>query len=149
MSVPTIFFSAEKLARLGLRHTESIHYQSTPEELVQDTLRRGEGRLSDSGALVIETGAFTGRSPQDKFTVRDEITEATVDWNNVNIPIEESYFHIIRKKMLAYLNEKSEIWVRECYACADPRYRINLRVICEKPWTALFAYNMFLRPKEE
>ena len=56
-------------------HTESIHYQSTPDELVQDTLRRGEGCLSDSGALVIQTGEFTGRSPKDKFTVRDETTE--------------------------------------------------------------------------
>ena len=148
MSVPTISFSAEKLAKLGLENTESIHYQSTPEELIQDTLRRGEGRLSDSGALVIETGAFTGRSPLDKFTVRDSITETTVDWNAVNIPIEENYFLIIRKKVLAYLNEQPEIWVRDCYACADPRYRLNIRVVCEKPWTALFAHNMFLRPDE-
>lgn len=149
MSVPTLFFSAEKWAKLGLNNIESIHYQTSPQELIQDTLRCGEGRLSDSGALVIETGAFTGRSPEDKFTVRDEITNATVDWNNVNIPIEESYFHVIRKKIVAYLDSQPEIWVRDCYACADPRYRLNLRVVCEKSWTALFAYNMFLRPEQE
>jgi len=148
MSVPTIFFSAEKWAKLGLENTESIHYQSPPEDLIQDTLRRGEGRLSDTGALVIETGVFTGRSPQDKFTVRDEITDATVHWNTFNIPIEEHYFHIIQKKMMAHLNTRRELWVRDCFTCADPQYRLNIRVISETPWTNLFAYNMFFRPEE-
>lgn len=146
MSVPTLFFSAKKLAKLGLTHAENIHYQSPPDALIKDTLRRGEGRLSDSGALVIETGAFTGRSPEDKFTVRDDITEHTVDWNNFNIPIEEVHFHTIRKRLMAYLESQPEIWVRDAYVCADPRYRLNVRVVCEKPWTALFAHNMFLRP---
>ena len=149
MSVPTISFSIEKLVNLGLRNTDRIHYQSTPEELVQDTLRTGEGVLNDTGALVICTGEFTGRCPADKFTVKDEITENTVDWNNFNIPIEEKKFHIIQKKVMAYLNSQPELWVRDCYACADPRYRLNIRVVCEKPWTNLFAHNMFLRPEEE
>lgn len=149
MSVPTISFSKEKLVKLGLKQTETIHYQSTPDELVQDTLRMGDGVLSDSGALVIKTGEFTGRSPNDKFTVKDEVTEATVHWNNFNIPIEEKYYGIIYKKMMAYLDNLSEVWVRDCYACADERYRLNIRVISEKPWTNLFAYNMFLRPDEE
>ena len=149
MSVPTISFSKEKLVKLGLEHTETIHYQSTPDELVQDTLRLGEGVLSDSGALVIKTGEFTGRSPNDKFTVKDEVTENTVHWNNFNIPIDEKYYHVIYKKMMQYLDNLPEVWVRDCYACADERYRLNIRVISEKPWTNLFAYNMFLRPEEE
>ncbi|HUQ96964.1 MAG TPA: phosphoenolpyruvate carboxykinase (ATP) [Chitinophagaceae bacterium] len=149
MSVPTIFFAREKLAKLGLSHAESLHYQSPPEDLIKDTLRRGEGRLSDTGALVIETGVFTGRSPDDKFTVRDEITDATIDWNHFNNPIDEAHFITIRKKVLAYLNRQPETWVRDCYACADERYRLNIRVVCEKPWTALFAHNMFLRPEED
>lgn len=150
MSVPTIMsFSTESLVKFGLKATENIHYQSTPEELVQDTLRIGEGTLTDTGALSIRTGEFTGRSPLDKFTVKDEITESTVDWNNFNISIEEKYFHIIHKKIVNYLNEKEELWVRDCYACSDPRYRLNIRVVTEKPWTNLFAYNMFLRPTEE
>lgn len=135
--------------RIGLKNTESIHYQSTPEELVQATLRMGEGTLTDTGALAIRTGEFTGRSPKDKFTVKDEITENTVHWNNFNIPLEEKYFDIIHKKILDHLNLQDEIWVRDCYACADPRYRLNIRVITEKPWINLFAYNMFLRPDEE
>jgi phosphoenolpyruvate carboxykinase (ATP) len=149
MSVPTISFSPIALARVGLSISDNIHYQSTPDELVQDTLRIGEGVLTDAGALAIRTGEFTGRSPGDKFTVKDEITENTVDWNNFNIPIEEKYFHIVHKKLMDYLNGRDEIWIRDAYACADPRYRITIRVVTEKPWTNLFAYNMFLRPTEE
>jgi phosphoenolpyruvate carboxykinase (ATP) len=149
MSVPTISFPKGSLVKIGLTNTESIHYQSSPEELVQDTLRMGEGVLTDSGALAINTGEFTGRSPNDKFTVKDEVTENTVHWNNFNIPIEDKYFHIIQKQITDYLNEQPEIWVRDAYACADPRYRLNIRLVSEKPWTNLFAYNMFLRPEEE
>jgi len=138
-----------KLVKIGLTKSESIHYQSTPEELVQDTLRIGEGTLTNTGALAINTGEFTGRSPQDKFTVKDEVTENTVHWNNFNIPIDEKYFHIIREKIMNHLNAQAELWVRDCYACADPRFRLNIRVVTEKPWTNLFAYNMFLRPEEE
>ncbi len=149
MSVPTIPFSPEKLVNIGLKNTESIHYQSTPEELVQDTLRMGEGVLTDTGALAINTGEFTGRSPKDKFTVKDETTTESVHWNEFNIPVDENHFNAVHKMAMAYLDAQSEIWVRDCYACADPRYRTNIRVVTEKPWTNLFAYNMFLRPKEE
>lgn len=150
MSVPTLVsFSKENLIRIGLKHADNIRYQLSPEELVQDTLRTGEGTLTDTGALAIHTGEFTGRSPLDKFTVKDETTTGTVDWNNFNIPFDEKYFHLVHKKISDYLNEKDEVWVRDCYACADPRYRLNIRVTTEKPWTNLFAYNMFLRPTEE
>lgn len=149
MSVPTISFPTGNLVRIGLKNTDSIHYQSSPEDLIQDTLRMGEGVLTDTGALAIRTGEFTGRAPKDKFTVKDEITENTVHWNEFNIPIEEKYFTIIQKKVMDHLNQQPEIWVRDCYACADPRYRLNIRVVSEKPWNNLFAYNMFLRPEEE
>lgn len=150
MSIPTtLSFSVEKLIELGLKKTDNIHYQSSPEELVQDTLRIGEGKLTDTGALAIETGEFTGRSPNDKFTVKDDVTENTVHWNKLNIPIDDKYFHIIYKKIMDHLNSKEELWVRDCFACADPRYRLNIRVVTEKPWTNLFAYNMFLRPEED
>ncbi|MFL5742778.1 MAG: phosphoenolpyruvate carboxykinase (ATP) [Flavisolibacter sp.] len=141
--------STENLVNLGLKFTEKIRYQSSPEELVEDSLRLGEGVLTSSGALAIKTGEFTGRAPRDKFTVRDEITDQTVDWNEFNHPIEEKYFILIHKKITDYLNARPQIWVRDCYACADPRYRLNIRMITEKPWTSLFAYNMFLRPEEE
>ena len=149
MSAPIFAIPVKTLLNLGLKNTESIHYQSSPEKLVQDTLRIGEGVLNDTGALVIKTGEFTGRSPKDRFFVKDEITADSVHWNDFNIPIEEKYFDIIYKKSLDYLENVNEFWVRDCFACADPRYKLNVRVINEKPWNNLFAYNMFLRPKEE
>ena len=149
MSVPTIAIPTRNLLRLGLKSAENIHYQLSPEELVQDSLRIGEGVLNDTGALVIRTGEFTGRSPKDKFTVKDETTANSVHWNDFNIPIEAKYFDIIYKRVIDYLGQLPELWVRDCYACADPRYRLNVRVVNEKPWNNLFAYNMFLRPTDD
>jgi phosphoenolpyruvate carboxykinase (ATP) len=149
MPVSTISVPTEEILALGLRLTNNIHYQLSPEELIQDTLRMGEGVMSDTAALVINTGEFTGRSPKDKFTVKDGITADTIYWNDFNIAIDEKYFHIIRKKITDYLSDKSELWIRDCYACADERYRMNIRIVNEKPWINLFAYNMFLRPNEE
>ncbi len=139
----------ENLAVAGLSLPNRLHYQASPEELIRATLRLGEGSLNDTGALVVHTGEFTGRSPKDKFTVRDEITAGTVHWNDFNLPLEPHYFEIIRKKISAYLDAQPELWVRDCYVCADPRFRVNIRVVNEKPWANLFAYNMFLRPHDE
>ncbi len=149
MPVTTLAFSKKALIRLGLTRTENIHYQLSPEELVKDSIRIGEGVLNDTGALVIKTGEFTGRSPKDKFIVKDDITEKTVHWNDFNIAIDPKYFDIVHKEIMNYLDQRPDIWIRDCYACADPRYRLNIRVINEKPWNNLFAYNMFLRPEEE
>jgi phosphoenolpyruvate carboxykinase (ATP) len=149
MSAPTVSIPSKNLLKLGLKNTENVHYQLSPEELVQDSIRTGEGVLNDTGALVIRTGEFTGRSPKDKFTVKDEHTADSVHWNEFNLPIEPKYFDIIYKKVFDYLEKLPEVWVRDCYACADPRYRLNIRVINEKPWNNLFAYNMFLRPTED
>ncbi len=139
----------KNLFKPGLRSSENIHYQLKPEELIAGTLSIGEGVLNDAGALAINTGEFTGRSPKDKFIVKDEITENTVNWNEFNIPVEQKYFDIIYEKIVDYLNELPDLWIRDCYACVDERYRLNIRTICEKPWSSLFAYNMFLRPNEE
>ena len=149
MSVPTIAIPVEDLLQFGVKKTQNVHYQLSPEELVQDTIRIGEGVLNDTGALVIRTGEFTGRSPKDKFTVKDETTADSVNWNEFNIPIEPKYFDVIFKKIREYIDKLPEVWVRDAYACADPRYRLNIRLVNEKPWTNLFAYNMFLRPTEE
>src|SRR5262245_33696025 len=89
----------QELARLGLKSPEKIRYQSTPEELVQDTLRISEGVLNDTGALMIRTGEFTGRAPKDKFIVKDESTENSVHWNDFNVPIEAKYFDLVYQKI--------------------------------------------------
>ncbi|MBU3714652.1 MAG: phosphoenolpyruvate carboxykinase (ATP), partial [Ferruginibacter sp.] len=148
MPVTTITEAPVKaLEMLGLHTSQTIHYQNSPTELTEQTIKRQEGMISDTGALVIKTGEFTGRSPKDKFIVKDELTSDTVHWNDFNIPIEEKYFDQLYTKILAHLSNK-EIWVRDCYACADTKYRLRIRVINENPWSNLFAYNMFLRPSE-
>lgn len=135
------------LAEMGLHASQPVHYQLSPATLSQQALSKGEGELNDTGALVIKTGKFTGRSPKDKFIVKDELTADQVDWNDFNLPIDEKFFFALKEKMLAYLSQK-EIWVRDCYACADENYRLRLRVINESPANNLFCYNMFIRPTE-
>ena len=148
MSVSTLSEAPIKaLAEIGLQSSQPVHYQCSPAELSEHTIDLRQGVLSDTGALVINTGEFTGRSPKDKFTVKDEITRHSVHWNEFNIPVDPKSFDQLYKKMMAYLGNK-EIWVRDCFACADPGFRLNIRVINENPWSNLFAYNMFLRPKE-
>ena len=86
MSIPTMFsLSKNALMTIGLKNADKVHYQLSPSELSEQTLQRGEGVLNDTGALLINTGKFTGRSPKDKFTVRDALTEKTVHWNDFNI----------------------------------------------------------------
>ncbi len=148
MPVTTSFgYPENALLQLGVHRNTPVHYQLSPEELTRQTLERGQGSLTSTGALSINTGEFTGRSPEDKFTVLDDITRDTVNWNNFNIAIDPFYFDGLYNKMMAYLNGK-EIWVRDSYACADPSFRLNIRVINENPWSNLFACNMFLRPVE-
>jgi phosphoenolpyruvate carboxykinase (ATP) len=131
----------------ALRLSAYINYQLTPEELIQHTLRTGEGYLSDSGALLVCTGNFTGRSPKDRFIVRDNITAASVDWNDFNLSIAPHDYFKVYEQLISYLNQKNELWIRDAYACADERFKLNIRLISETPWHNLFCYNMFLRPE--
>ncbi len=135
-SIPDVFSKAKKL-----------HYQLSSSELVEQALQNGQGILNDTGALVINTGKFTGRSPKDKFTVKDELTADVVNWNEFNIPFNETHFEQLKQKMLDYFEGK-EIWVRDCLACADENYTLRLRVMNEDPASNLFCYNMFIRPGE-
>ncbi|MDE3236635.1 MAG: phosphoenolpyruvate carboxykinase (ATP) [Bacteroidota bacterium] len=141
-------FPATALRNAGISN-DKVHYQLTPEELVSQTLQREQGKLNASGALCIETGEFTGRSPQDKFIVKDILTEHSVHWNQFNIAIDEKFFFQLKNKMLDYLNGREELWVRDASACAHPDYKIRIRAITEHPWSSLFVHNMFLRPEEE
>lgn len=140
--------SRSQLKKIGITNTR-INYQLSPQELIEQTLNRGEGVLNNTGALCINTGEFTGRSPKDKFTVKDANTKNSVFWNNVNIPIDEKFFSQLKDKITNFLNRQSEIWIRDCYACADNDYRISIRVINEMPSSNLFASNMFITPHED
>ncbi|MFT7065701.1 MAG: phosphoenolpyruvate carboxykinase (ATP) [Sediminicola sp.] len=128
--------------------SDRIYYQLSPSKLHDLSLEKGMGKEASSGALAINTGEFTGRSPMDRFIVKDAITEEKVWWGNINIPFESDKFDALYDKVISYLNEK-ELYVRDCYACADTDYRTNIRVIAEYPWSSLFAYNMFIRPEEK
>jgi phosphoenolpyruvate carboxykinase (ATP) len=117
-----------------------------PAALVEATISKGQGKLSNTGALVIQTGKFTGRSPKDRYIVKDSNTEGSVAWGNVNIPFDPQDYKALYEKIISYANAQDEIYVRDCYACASPNYRLNVRVFTEFPWQNLFAYNMFIRP---
>jgi len=132
------------LSDLGL-NVGIAHWNLSPEELVKTTLSLGQGVLNDTGALCVSTGKFTGRSPKDKFTVKDAITENSADWGDVNLPISPEAFDKLYDKVCAYMAGK-EVWVRDAYACADPKYRLNIRVVNETPWANLFCNDLFLRP---
>ncbi|HEY1870943.1 MAG TPA: phosphoenolpyruvate carboxykinase (ATP), partial [Chitinophagaceae bacterium] len=148
MSTITVFIPDSQLQQIGLTKT-NIHYQLSAGELTEQTLLRGEGVLDNTGALCILTGEFTGRSPKDKFFVEDNDTKSNIDWNTFNLPIEEKYFSRLKDKLIRFLNKQNEIWVRDCYACADINYRLKIRIINENPSSNLFSANMFIKPTEE
>ena len=138
----------DTLAAIGLAEIGVAHWNLSPSELVEETLLDGEGTLTDTGALAIDTGEFTGRSPKDKFVVYDENTKDSVWWGDVNNRFESDAFDKLYNRVCAYLNG-SEVYVRDSYACADPQYRLNVRVVNEYSWSNLFAHNLFLRPTAE
>ncbi|MBK9983739.1 MAG: phosphoenolpyruvate carboxykinase (ATP) [Saprospiraceae bacterium] len=123
---------------------EKIHYMLTPAELIEATIQKGQGVLNDTGALCIDTGKFTGRSPKDRYIVKDDITRETVDWGLVNKPFGEDQYEVLKKDILDYVRQH-EIFIHDGYVCSDDIYRLNVRVLAEYPWSALFANNMFLR----
>ncbi|MDH5603201.1 MAG: phosphoenolpyruvate carboxykinase (ATP) [Cyclobacteriaceae bacterium] len=135
------------LANIGISNA-TFHYNLGPEALATAAVKKGQAKKTSLGAITIDTGEFTGRSPKDRFIVRDEYTEKDVWWGNINIPFESSKFDALYQKVVAYLSNK-ELYVRDGYACADQRYRLNIRTINEYPWSNLFVYNMFLRPTSE
>lgn len=136
------------LTKIGFHHT-TAHWNISREELIQNTLDINLGVLNDTGALCIDTGEFTGRSPKDKFTVKDALTADAVDWNAINQPFSPENFDKLQAKVIAHLDQQKEVYVRDVTACADPHYQLNIRVITETPWASLFADNMFIRPSEE
>ena len=132
------------LCNLGI-NSSKIHYQLTSNELHSIILQKKQGKESNLGAIAINTGEFSGRSPKDRFIVKDDITKKEVWWGDINIPFSIDNFDKLYNKVASYLSEK-EIYVRDCYACADPNYKLNIRIVNEYPWSNMFAYNMFLRP---
>lgn len=113
--------------------------------MIEKAIQRREGLLASGGAFVVRTGTQTGRSPLDKFVVRDEITEHTVNWGPVNQPFTPEQFETLYGKLLAYLQAR-DLFVQDCFAGADTRYQMPIRVITERAWHNLFARQLFVRP---
>ena len=135
------------LENIGISNA-TIHYNLTSDELHASTIEKEQGVEVNSGALAVNTGEFTGRSPLDRFIVKDDVTKDEVWWSKVNLSFDSDKFDKLYNKVTAYLSGK-EIFVRDSYACADEKYKLNIRVITEYPWSNQFADNMFLRPTEK
>lgn len=127
-----------------LNESKMIHESLSTAELVEYAVRRGEGMLTNSGALACRTGARTGRSPKDKFIVRDAESEAVIHWGPVNQPIAAEVFDRLLERVLAYLRER-ELFRFQGFAAAHPKYRIGLDFISDSAWHTLFAQTLFLR----
>jgi phosphoenolpyruvate carboxykinase (ATP) len=136
----------DSLAYLGINNAKA-YWNLSPAELAGLSVEKGQCQMTSTGAISVNTGEFTGRSPKDRFIVEDEITKDAVWWGNVNLKFDAAKFDALLEKVTAYLTDK-EIYVRDAYACADAKYRMNLRVVTETPWSNMFAYNMFLRPED-
>ncbi|HEY0020949.1 MAG TPA: phosphoenolpyruvate carboxykinase (ATP) [Longimicrobium sp.] len=129
----------------GIRNPGTVFWNLNPVELVEHAIRRGEGSLVDGGPFNAVTTPHTGRSPQDRFIVREPASEGDIDWGKVNIPFEAENYDRLREDVMGHL-EGQDLFVRDMWGGADPRYRLGVRVVTPNAWHNLFAYNMFRRP---
>jgi phosphoenolpyruvate carboxykinase (ATP) len=135
------------LAAQGLHPAGRAHWNLVAAELIREAARRGEGEFSDSGAWVARTSPHTGRSPNDKFVVREPGTEKDVDWGKVNQPISKEHYAALRADVQTYLDKSDELFVQDLYCGAEPRYRLSVRYVSPSAWHMAFVRNMFIRPE--
>ena len=139
----------EGLAEHGLSADGDVHWNPSTSVLYSHALLRGEGQLAEGGPLAVDTGLHTGRSPKDKFVVREPSSEDRIWWGDVNQELAEDSYEHLREKVTAELDEQPSLYVVDAFAGADPAHRINVRVITDHPYHALFAKTMFIEPDEE
>ncbi len=135
------------LETLGIAQTNQTHWNlpsSTPYEHV---IRRHEGMVAHLGPIVVRTGMHTGRSPNDKFIVDEPGSRDNIWWGQINRPLHGDHFESILARQCSHLRDK-DVFVQDCYAGTDPRYRLPIRVVTEYAWHSLFARNMFIRELE-
>lgn len=135
------------LESIGIKNANA-YWNLSSAELTEETLRLKQGTLTNTKALAVDTGEFTGRSPKDKFIVLDNITKDTIWWSDVNFKFDSHKFDALYNKVASYLSGKT-VYARDCFACADKNYRLAIRVVNEYPWSNLFVYNLFIRPTKE
>ena len=129
----------------GVHSSKPVHFNLSAPALYEHAIRRQEGIIAAGGPLVCSTGAHTGRSPNDKFVVKEPASEANVWWGKVNRPIEPAQFDLLRSDIVAHLKGQ-ELFVQDLYAGADAEYRLPVRFIQELAWQSLFVRNLFIEP---
>jgi phosphoenolpyruvate carboxykinase (ATP) len=137
--------SSVSLQEQGFRRLAAVHWNLSVPLLYEQAVRRHEGEICAGGAFVAVTGVHTGRTPRDKFIVADATTEGEVDWNTINQRVSPAVFESLKQRMLAHF-QGHEAFVTDCFAGADPDYRLNVRLVSDSAWHSLFTRNMFLRP---
>lgn len=135
------------LEKYGLKNTNA-HWNLDADTLQKISVEKGMGTETENGTLCVNTGKFTGRSPQDRFLVKDEYTKDKIWWGRINKPLSSENFNLLHNEITTYLSGK-EIYIRDAYVCAAPEYRMNVRAITEYPWSNYFIKNMFLRLNED
>lgn len=136
------------LAAQGIETRADLHWNLVTARLVEAAVARGEGKLSADGPLVVETGAHTGRSAQDKFIVRDAETDGTVWWGKSNKAMAPEHFAALKADFLTALGSKEHLFVQDLYGGSQPENRVRVRVINELAWHNLFIRTMLVRPEE-
>ena len=131
-----------------MRHIGAEHWNLSMPVLYEHAVRRREGEVVAGGSFSVNTGAFTGRTPRDKYIVEEPGTKETVWWGNINQPVSPERFDSLHQRMLAYFQGR-ELFVQDLYAGADPAYRLPVRVVTDSAWHSLFSRNMFIRPPVE
>ena len=135
------------LSRQGLDPQGDMHWNLIVPELMQAAARRNEGEFAEMGPFVARTSPHTGRSPNDKFVVKEPSSENDVDWGKVNRPIAPEKYQALLSDVRAYLNDATELFVEDLYCGADPRYRLSVRYVSPNAWHMAFVRNMFIRPQ--
>ncbi len=133
---------------LGLKDHDQVLWNLTPPELYEEAISNGEATLTNDFAIRVITGQYTGRSPKDKFIVDEPPHSDDIDWGKFNQSISRDVFDRMFDKVSRYLNER-KVYVKDLFAGADPDYRLNVRIVSEAAYHALFAHNMFVRPDRE
>ncbi len=136
------------IEKLGIIGPKAVYRNLTPAQLTEAALRRGEGSLSETGALVVTTGKYTGRSPKDKFIVDTDGVHNEIAWGKVNRPISREQFNSIKGKITAYL-EGREVFIFDGFAGADKKYTQKFRVVNELASQNLFIHQLLIRPTAE
>jgi phosphoenolpyruvate carboxykinase (ATP) len=131
----------------GIRNVKEVHWNQTTGALYEEIVSRGEGLVAHLGPVVVRTGEYTGRSPKDKFIVREPSSEGHISWGPENAPMNPETFDILHARLLAFLQGR-ELFVQDCYAGADLKYRMPIRVINTQAWHSLFVRNMFIQIKD-